>query len=130
MKKSDYVKLITDLNKLIGITATANDSYNAYALADHSVGLAFDETQAPEVVFILVDVGGGALNNDRELLEANAALPTGEDGYGCYARWPETDTVVYRAQWAFGPTSKADDLLKAISHVATRAVAGMPVAQH
>lgn len=130
MKKTDYVKLITDLNKVIGITAPANDAYNAYALADHSVGLAFDETQAPDVVFILVDVGGGALNNDRELLQANAALPTGEDCYGCYARWPDTDTVVYRAQWAFGPNSKADELLRSISRVASRAVAGLPAAQH
>lgn len=130
MKKADYLKLINDLNHAVGIEDGANDSYNPYVLDGYTVGLAFDETHAPDVVFILIDVGGSALNNDRELLEANAALPTIDDGYGCYARWPETDTVVYRAQWPFGTASKAEDLLKAITHVASRAVAGLPAAQH
>ena len=131
MKKQDYIKLFGDLHKLVGITGvTPGDSLNSFILNGHSVGLAFDEVQAPDTVFIMVDVGGGALDIDRALLEANAALPGAEDGFGCYARWPETDTVVYRAQWPFGPASKADELARAVAEVTSRAVAGLPVAAH
>lgn len=129
MKKQEYVALVSNLYKNLGIAgATPSDSLNSFELGTHGVALLFDETEAPDTIFILVNVGARALDIDRALLEFNAAMPSTADGHGCYARWPETGDVVYRAQWPFTPTSRAEDLASSMAQVASLAVSGLPVA--
>lgn len=129
MKKQEYVTLVSALYKNLGIAGAApSDGLNSFEIGTHGVALMFDETEAPDTVFILVDVGAKALNIDRALLEFNAAIPSTADGHGCYARWPETGNVVYRAHWPFTAASKPEDLAKTMAQVASLAVSGLPVA--
>lgn len=131
MKKQEYVTLVSSLYKNLGIAgATPSDSLNSFEIGTHGVALVFDEVESPDTIFILVNVGASALDIDRALLEFNAALPSTADGHGCYARWPDTGDVVYRAQWPFTTTSKAEDLASSMAQVASLAVGGLPVAQH
>ncbi|MDP3810378.1 hypothetical protein [Hydrogenophaga sp.] len=129
MKKQEYVSLVSSLYKALGIAgATPSDGLNSFEIGTHGVALMFDETEAPDTIFILVNVGARALDIDRSLLEFNAAIPSTADGHGCYARWPGTGDVVYRAQWPFTATAKAEDLAKSMAQVASLAVSGLPVA--
>ncbi|MGA0609033.1 hypothetical protein [Caldimonas sp. KR1-144] len=126
MKKDDYIKLVTELHKIAGDPKDApDDAVNNFALNGHTVALAFDES-IPDVVFVLADCGGTSLDNDRALLEANTQLPSAQDGYGCYGRWNATDSIVYRAQLPFAPTTKPEDIAKEMAQIAARAVAGLP----
>jgi len=137
MKKVDYVNLVTELHKFTGADpkTKVDDRVNSFVLGGHSIALVFDES-IPDVVFIMVDCGGSALvDHDRTLLAQNAELAGHEAGYGCWARWPGTDSIVYRAIWIPPATAKTEPELAhalsgAITTVASQAIAGLAEVVH
>jgi|JI8StandDraft_2_1071088.scaffolds.fasta_scaffold304375_2 hypothetical protein len=131
MTKDEYKALMGALYKALGATHGApNDSVNSFEIGGHSVAVVFDEAHAPDTLIVLVDVGASALSVDRALLEYNAAIPSQADGMGCYARWPDTGSVVYRTQWPYTAATKADDVIKVMGQAATVALAALPAGSH
>ena len=131
MKKQDYETLMGALYKALGAKdAKPADSVNSFEMAGHSVAVVFDEDHAPDTLIVLVDVGANALNVDRALLEYNAAIPSQADGMGCYARWPDTGSVVYRTQWPYTAATKVDDVIKVMGQAVTVALAVLPTGSH
>lgn len=123
MKKQDYLNLVTDFYKSVGIqNQKPDDLANHVDIEGHTVGVLFDEAQAPDTLFIYVDLGAASLGIDRQLLWANAALPAEADGLGCFCKWKDCGTVAYRAHLHVGAAPmKGADLATAI--VRTVAVA-------
>ena len=116
MKKQDYVALITDLYASVGIkNAKPDEMANHVDIEGHTVGVLFDETEAPNTLFIYVDLGAASLGIDRQLLWANAAVPAEADGLGCFCRWKDGGSVAYRAHLHLdGKPMKGADLATAI----------------
>lgn len=123
MKKQDYLNLVTDFYKSVGIqNQKPDDLANHVDIEGHTVGVLFDEEQAPDTLFIYVDLGAASLGIDRQLLWANAALPAEADGLGCFCKWRDSGTVAYRSHLHVGTAPmKGADLATAI--VRTVAVA-------
>lgn len=87
IKQQEYLARVSSLYKNLGIAGTTpSDSLNSFEIGTHAVALIFDETEAPDTIFILVNLGARALDIDRALLELNAAVPGTADGHGCHAR--------------------------------------------
>ena len=123
MKKQDYLNLVTDFYKSVGLSdLKPDDMANHVDVEGHNIGVLFDEAQAPDTLFLYVDLGAASLDIERQLLWANAALPAQADGLGCFCKWKDSGTVSYRAHLHVGATPmKGSDLATAI--VRTVAVA-------
>lgn len=115
MKKQDYINLIADLYNAVGIhNAKPDERVNHVDVENHTVGVLFDEVQAPNTLFLYVDLGAASLNIDAELLRANAAVPTELDGLGCFCKWQD-GAVSYRSHVLLdGKPFKGADLATSI----------------
>lgn len=116
MNKQEYLSLVTDLFKTVGIQEPKpDDMANHVDVEGHTVGVLFDESQAPDTLFLYVDLGAASLSINNRLLMANAALPAQADGLGCFCKWQDSDTVAYRAHLHLdGKPMKGADLANAI----------------
>jgi hypothetical protein len=115
MKKQDYINLIADLYNAVGIhNAKPDERVNHVDVENHTVGVLFDEAQAPNTLFLYVDLGAASLNIDAKLLWANAAVPTELDGLGCFCKWHD-GAVSYRSHVLLdGKPFKGADLATSI----------------
>lgn len=123
MTKQDYLKLVTELMANLGLHGQKpDDMANNFELEGHAVGLAFDEAQAPNTLFVYMDLGASSVAQiERKLLDANAAMLAEADGLGCFGRWKDTGSIVYRAQLRFTTTTRAGELTQDILRVFTSA---------
>lgn len=130
MKKQDYLNLVTDFYKSVGIqNQKPDDLANHVDIEGHTVGVLFDEAQAPDTLFIYVDLGAASLGIDRQLLWANAALPAEADGLGCFCKWKDSGTVAYRSHLHVGAAPmKGADLATAIMRTVAVAKAQLQLA--
>jgi hypothetical protein len=115
MKKQDYLTLITDFYNAVGIkNEKPDDMANHVDIEGHTVGVLFDENQAPDTLFIYVDLGAASLDIEPKLLWANAAMPSQADGLGCFCKWKDSGSVVYRTHLHTGTPIKGADLANAV----------------
>lgn len=129
MKKQDYLNLVTDLYKCVGIQNQKPDELaNHLDVEGHTVGVVFDETQAPDTLFLYVDLGAASLGIEHRLLWANAALPSQADGLGCFCKWKDTGSVVYRTHLHAGTPMKGPDLANAIVRMVAAAKTNLQLA--
>ena len=94
--------------------AKPDERVNHVDVENHTVGVLFDEAQAPNTLFLYVDLGAASLNIDAKLLWANAAVPTELDGLGCFCKWHD-GAVSYRSHVLLdGKPFKGADLATSI----------------
>ncbi|MEJ7686623.1 MAG: hypothetical protein WKG52_06280 [Variovorax sp.] len=124
MKRDDYLKILTQLHAAIGVHEAVTDQpTHQFAIGGRTVALAYDDVHAPETLFLFVDLGkvAGAATS-AEALKFNAAVGSEADGFGYFAQWPATTSMVYRAQLHLTQATKGADLAAAIARIASVAV--------
>lgn len=116
MTHQDYVNLIAGLFKTAGVTGTPDAAVNHLSVAGSTIGLIYDESQAPNTVFVFVDLGNpNRADLDHRLLLSNAAIAGESAGFGHFARWEDTGSVIYRAALPVTPKTTPNELGQAIS---------------
>ena len=98
MNKQEYFRLIKDVCNHVGIDAWEDIANTQHIEIDGvTVGLMFDEEQAPDILGIYYDLG--VLHDPdipRRLLEFNAYFEPENNGGGYFAYLPSKGSIVYR----------------------------------